>query len=587
MAEEPPVSVWRRKRRFGVWQVVGFILPGLLVALLAYALVVRSAIRSGQEIVIRQTGTASAAEISKQIGLAATDIWSGQKELAALRLAYVLTQTPEFPAVAATYQALIITPTPTTTPTPTPTLTPTPSPAPQDAFAEAEEVFLQREWAPAIAKLRFVQVLDQTYRGREVEQMLYTAYLSHGVELLETDRLEEALFHLGQAENLEPLPADVVDERDKTIRYLRALSYWGVDWDRAIEELELLTYGTISYRDVFHRLVTAHLTYGEAWTEIGEWCPAAEEYAEAVRLLYDAAVEEKRASAATLCQSATPTPLPDTITGTVPIGPIAGLTTGKLAYTVFNSINGLYDLMVVDAANPVPVRYYSHVGQPSWSWDGDELIFKSWAEDGLLTMPAGGGGARYVLDVAASYPSFAPDGGRIAYSRMADSDEWQIRVTSLDGSGSPQFFAAGQYPTWGPGGHIAYSGCSPDGSACGIFVDNPDDGEPAVQLTGSLLDVPMSWSSDGVNIAYMSTFDGDWDVYNVNIFGGVTLLTDSPAVDALPAWAPDGSGLAFISDRDGGWGIYLMRPDGSEQRKIIDLGTQHHNWTSERLSWGR
>jgi hypothetical protein len=403
---------------------------------------------------------------------------------------------------------------------------------------------------------------------------------------LETDHLEEGLYYLDEAEMLRPLPPDVMAERDKTIDYLSALSYWGVDWDRTIEELELLTYGTVDYRDVFPRLIEAHIIYGDTWAEMEEWCPAAEQYAEAVRLLYDASVEEMRSDAAVLCQSATPTPMPGIITGTVPIGPIAGLATGKLAYSVFNTINGLYDLMVVNAAAPIPVRYYSHVGQPSWRWDGSALAFKSWAEDGLLTIPADGGTASYVLDFSASYPSFSPDGGRIAFSTLAFSENWQIYFVPLDGSYLPQFVANGQYPTWGPRGNIAYSGCSPDGTACGIFLDNPDDGEPAIQLTASLLDVPMSWSSDGVNLAYMSTFDGDWDVYNVNIYGGVTLLTDSPSVDSLPAWAPDGSGLAFISDRDGSWGIYLMRPDGSEQRKIIDLGTQHHNWTSERLSWG-
>ncbi len=303
--------------------------------------------------------------------------------------------------------------------------------------------------------------------------------------------------------------------------------------------------------------------------------------------MYDAElVERKRYNAALLCQSATPTPMPGIITDTVPIAPIAGMTTGKLAYTIFNPVNGLYDLMVVSAANPVPVRYYSHVGQPSWRWDGGVLVFKSWAEDGLLVIPAGGGPASYILDISASFPSFSPDGARIAFATLAYSSNWQIYIAPVDGSGSPQFYANGQYPMWGPGGFISYSGCGPDGVACGIMIDNPDDGDPAVLLTGSLLDVPMSWSADGVNIAYMSTFDGDWDVYNVNIYGGVTLLTDNPAVDGLPAWAPDGSGVAFLSDRDGSWGIYLMKPDGSEQRKIIDLGTQHHNWTSERITWG-
>ncbi len=586
--EALPTSSRRRLggRRVGVLPVMMLVIAGLLITLLVYALVVQEAYRSGQQMRTEWAEATRSAEILKQIRLAATDIWSGRKELAAARLAYVLTETPDFPAVAATYQAALVTSTPTVTPTPTPTTTPTPPPDPQDVFAEAEAAYGQGDWELTLSRLRYLRVLDQNYRADEVAQMLYAAYLSLGVALLKTERLEESLYYLDEAEKLRPLPADVIEERDKAIRYLRALSYWGADWDRTIEELELLTYGTVNYRDVFARLVEAHITYGDTWAGMEEWCPAAEQYGEAVRLLYDASTEEKRADAAIKCQSATPTPVPGLITDTVPMGPIAGLNTGKLAYTVFNPINGLYDLMVVNAASPVPIRYYSHVGQPSWRWDGGSLIFKSWAEDGLLTIPAGGGTANYVTGLAASYPSFSPDGGRIAFSTQAYSSNWEIYTAPLDESSAPRFVAKGQYPVWGPGGYLAYSGCSPDGAACGILVDNPDDGDPPVQLTASLLDVPMSWSRDGQNLAYMSTYDGDWDVYSVNIYGGVTLLTTSPAVDALPTWAPDGSGLAFISDRDGSWGIYLMRPDGSEQRKIIDLGVQHHNWTSERLSWG-
>ena len=565
------------------------VLVGLLVVLMVYALVVRSAIRSGQELRDEWTEATHSADINKQIYLAATDIWSGRKELAVQRLSWILTQTPDYPAIQATLNAAQITPTPSITPTPvtpTPTVTPTPPPDPAEVFGEAEAAFTQGNWEQTINRLRYLLVLDAGYRTTEVEQMLYEAYLSSGRQLLEEARLEEALFYLGEAAALGPLPADLEEEREKAIRYLRALGYWGVDWDRTIEELEILTYGSIAYRDVFDLLLDAHVTYGDEWADVEEWCPAATQYAEAVRLLYDAEIEQKRMEAALLCLEATPTPMPGVITDTVSVGPIAGLSVGKLAYTIYNPTNGLYDLMVVNSADPTPIRYYSHVGQPSWRNDGGALIFKSWAEDGLLTMPAGGGTATYVLRYAASYPSFSPDGSRIAFSTLSFSDHWQIYTAPLDGSTDVSFVANGQYPLWGPNGFIVYSGCNLDASSCGIWVDNPDDDQLPVQLTASLADVPMSWSSDGANIAYMSTYDGDWEIYNVNTAGGVTLLTDNNAVDALPAWAPDGSGLAFISNRSGSWGLYLMRPDGSEQRQIIDLGSQHHNWTSERLSWG-
>jgi len=79
------------------------VIAGVLITLLVYALVVQKAYRSGQQMRAEWTEATRSAEILKQIRLAATDIWSGRKELAVQRLAYVLTQTPDYPAVLATY----------------------------------------------------------------------------------------------------------------------------------------------------------------------------------------------------------------------------------------------------------------------------------------------------------------------------------------------------------------------------------------------------------------------------------------------------------------------------------------------------
>jgi TolB protein len=144
----------------------------------------------------------------------------------------------------------------------------------------------------------------------------------------------------------------------------------------------------------------------------------------------------------------------------------------------------------------------------------------------------------------------------------------------------------GRWPAWSPSQSLAYTGCDRSGRFCGIFSDsNPDDPEPAVRLTADVNDIGLAWSPDGMYIAYMSNHSGNWEVYTVNIWGGVRLLTNDPANDGLPAWAPDGSALAFISDRDGAWGIYLMQPDGSQQRKLLDLGPVYPDWLNQRLAW--
>jgi hypothetical protein len=51
--------------------------------------------------------------------------------------------------------------------------------------------------------------------------------------------------------------------------------------------------------------------------------------------------------------------------------------------------------------------------------------------------------------------------------------------------------------------------------------------------------------------------------------GGVTRLTDLPALDEGPVFSPDGQSIAFTTERDAGNSeIYVMRADGSEQRAL-------------------
>jgi Tol biopolymer transport system component len=92
---------------------------------------------------------------------------------------------------------------------------------------------------------------------------------------------------------------------------------------------------------------------------------------------------------------------------------------------------------------------------------------------------------------------------------------------------------------------------------------------------------------------------GNWEIFVMDSNGGnVTRLTNDRGNDGLPAWSPDGSTIAFASDRDGAWGIWAMNPDGSDQRKLFNMGgspdgvvgfdiDNSKGWEEERISWGR
>lgn len=79
---------------------------------------------------------------------------------------------------------------------------------------------------------------------------------------------------------------------------------------------------------------------------------------------------------------------------------------------------------------------------------------------------------------------------------------------------------------------------------------------------------PM-YSPDGLKIAFISTHDGDPEIFVMNANGtGLRKLTDNTAVDAAPSWSPDGGKIVFTSDRSGSFELYSMNADGSRQQMI-------------------
>ena len=101
------------------------------------------------------------------------------------------------------------------------------------------------------------------------------------------------------------------------------------------------------------------------------------------------------------------------------------------------------------------------------------------------------------------FPSWSPDGSRIAFRSYRDGD-YDIYVMNADGSGLTNL-------TNNAGRHYS-ARRSPDSAR---------------------------WSPDGSRIAFESVRDGNDEIYVMNADGsGQTRLTDNDAMDWWPSWGP-------------------------------------------------
>ena len=464
---------------------------------------------------------------------------------------------------------------------PTPTLEVVTSLAEQ-LLDQARASFAADEWVATARTLTQLRALDSDYERDVVEEMLFTSLYNAGIAFLEEDALEVGISNLDQAIALRPLDADAVNQRNLAARYLDALNYWGVDWKLCIERFEALRATNPAYKDVTQRVYRAYIAYGDYFVAQGEMCPAEMQYTQALRLYANPTIDQKRANAAQTCLIATPAPV-DGMTPHLTPQPIPGFTYGRLAYPVYNSTTGGYDLYALYADGRI-LRAASGADQPWWELGTGRMAYRDRASGGIkMVLPEEGVPLQLLQPAGQAWPTLSPDSRRVAYAVSVDG-VWSIYIANTDGSGEPRRLGTGWAPAWGATGLLAYTGCDATGE-CGIILDNPDDDQPGTRLTGSRNDTAVSWAPGGNMLAYMTNVTGNWDIILLSPQGWVERLTFDASDEGLPVWSPDGGRLGFVSNRNGSWAIYVMQLDGQNVQRILDLGPSLPGWENQRLSW--
>ena len=285
--------------------------------------------------------------------------------------------------------------------------------------------------------------------------------------------------------------------------------------------------------------------------------------------------------AESLAAGEAPTPRPAPATAIAPAA--GGGSEGRIAFV--SDRDGDDEIYAMNADGSGLARLTNNPAYdafPSWSPDGRKIAFVSDRGDGddeIYAMNADGSGVTRLTDNPAqdTFPSWSPDGRKIAFMSDRDDENFDIYAMNADGSGLARLTnnpAYDVFPSWSPDGRrIAFTSYRDDENG-EIYIMNADGSDLARLTNNPADDVLPSWSPDGRRIAFTSDRDDEnGEVYAMNAdVAGVARLTNNPAGDGFSSWSPDGRRIAFVSDRDddGNFDIYVMNADGSGATRLTD-----------------
>ncbi len=189
------------------------------------------------------------------------------------------------------------------------------------------------------------------------------------------------------------------------------------------------------------------------------------------------------------------------------------------------------------------------------------------------------------------HPAISPDGSRVAFASNR-SGFWDLYILDL-ASGkitpltqTPQYEA---HPSWSPDGvWIVYeSYVVEEGEGqLDIFIRPVDDSQPPVRLTNDpASDHSPSWSPQGRKIAFVSTRNGESDIWIADLDNPqerfFNISKNNRRNDQHPFWSPDGHRIGWSSQGEGWPTIMLWDVDTPNDAPISMVQGNQAAWSPQ------
>jgi len=452
-----------------------------------------------------------------------------------------------------------------------------PSPAPvatpagniEDYWNDAQSFFLERDWLSARDFLNLVQRIDSTWELETVSTMLVEIHAALGAKALAGGRVTAAIDEFTAVFALQP--------DNRTVGEL-------------ITRLnDFLSPFNVPNLTVRQALQNSLVRYADRLTDAEKVCLAAEMLAAAVNLLPDSesAYRLYEARAACLKQDHDRMVIGalEALSGTILYSAQLG---DRVRVMDAGPQQGAPSSVVIeDARQPAPSR--SGVVIAFYNTRANEEGLWVYARKGLA-VPADRGQriSEFVEDGYDSPASWNVAGDRLVFASTAAGDR-RSRIYGVwyGDPASVTALAFGKEPAYHPYlDRIVYNGTNDSGNEPGLWVMN-GDGSGQVRVTDNGNDSRPVWTPDGANIVFMSTRDGNWELYRVRLKDGAVfrLTGDIRAQDGLPAVSPDGEFVAFASDRGGQWQIWVVPLQGGTARPLLEISGEFTNWLEHSIQW--